>query len=61
MMGPDMEQAELPDRDRPDLSAWIEALEHVARHYNVPFSAQGARQLAQALETPDKAESIIRE
>lgn len=60
MMGPDMEQAELPDRDRPDLSAWIEALEHVARHYNVPFSAQGARQLAQALETPDKAESIIR-
>ncbi|WP_404933520.1 type I secretion system permease/ATPase [Nitratireductor sp. L15S-10] len=60
MIGPDMEQTELPDRDGPDLWAWIEALEHVARHYNVPFSAQGARQLAQALETPDKAEGIVR-
>ncbi|WP_295808065.1 type I secretion system permease/ATPase [uncultured Nitratireductor sp.] len=60
MMGPDLEQAEVPGHNGPDLWAWIEALEHVARHYNVPFSAQGARQLAQSLETPDAAEGIVK-
>lgn len=33
-----------------EAGAWIEALEHVARSYKVPFSAGGARQFAWALD-----------
>lgn len=45
---------------RTELEAWIDALEHVARHYNVPFSPRGALQLGRALEGEDAATQIGR-
>ncbi|WP_053086086.1 type I secretion system permease/ATPase [Nitratireductor soli] len=41
-----------------ELEAWIDAFEHVARHYNVPFSPQGALQLGRALDGEDTATQI---
>ncbi len=45
---------------RTELEAWIDAFEHVARHYNVPFSPRGALQLGRALEGDDAATQIGR-
>lgn len=47
------------EADGTDSAAWAEALQHVARHYNVPFSPRGVERLAEALQTVGEEDRIV--
>lgn len=58
----DMTTEQWPDPDAAggDFESWSEALQYVARHYGVPFSAGGARQLAQAMQAIETDDCLAR-
>ncbi|MCI9868679.1 type I secretion system permease/ATPase [Rhizobium skierniewicense] len=57
----DMTTEQWPDSDAgSDFESWSEALQYVARHYGVPFSAGGARQLAQAMQAINTDDCLMR-
>lgn len=43
-----------------DIGGWSEAFQYVARHYGVPFSPGGARQLVEALRATDTEDCLTR-
>lgn len=56
----DMTTEQWPDAASAKFDSWSEAFQYVARHYGVPFSPGGARQLAEALQAIETDDGLMR-